>query len=40
MGKVVLGRFKGGNSSRATISPMMRMVSAVFRVSRDLGLLF
>lgn len=40
MGKVVLGRFEGGNNSRVITSPMSRMAPTVCWVSRDLGLPF
>lgn len=40
VGKVMLGRFEGGNSGRVTTSLMSRMAPTVCWVSRDLGLPF
>ena len=40
VGKVLLGRFEGGNSGRVTTSLMSRMAPTVCWVSRDIGLPF
>lgn len=40
VGKVVLGRFEGGNSGRVTTWPMSRMAPTMCWVSCDLGFLF